>query len=448
MNDKLAQVKSIASDVVSYARGKGADTVEAHTHISTELEVEVRHGEVENLSEAASHSIYITVSKGGRRASVSSCDFSEHALQNLTDHALFLCNYTDEDPCYTMPDKDLLATSIPELDLFDPDIANQNPENWIDKLSELEARAVDQDPRIQSDGSFLGTNISQFALANSQGFCEGLETSSISTGVSLFAEDRQDGNSGRKQSGGYSSHSCHVADLETADTIAEKAGEKVLRKLGAQKPKTGVFPVYFEPSVARSLISSLLSAMKGGLVYRRESYLADRLGQEVAIEAFSLLEEPHIPRGLNSRPFDSEGVQTTKRTLVQNGRLETFLLNTYSANKLGLTSTGHAGGYGNVSLPVGPLSLDEMLKSMGTGLWLTEMSGQGIKLISGDYSRGASGLWVENGKVQYPVSEFTISSNLDTMFKGIAMIGNNPEPRRAIITPGFVVDAMTLSGTN
>ena len=445
---KLDTVKKIAGNIVSYALKQGAETAEAHVNISTDFETEVRNGEIENLSEADSHSIYITVSKNSKRASVSSCDFGEGPLQNLVDHAMFLCRYTDQDPFYSLPAKDLLATHLPDLDLFDGSISETDPRVWLEKITELEKIAVAKDPRLNSDGSFIGTNKSQFALANSLGFCEGLETTSINVGISLFAEDTQGLNSGRKQSSGYSTFSCFAEDLESLEEVAHQASRRVLRKLGSRKPKTGVFPIYFEPGMARKLMGTLLTGIKGSRVFRKETYLANQLGKTIASPYLEITEDPFIKRGLNSRAFDSEGVRTVKRSIIKDGRLETFLLNSYSANKLGLQTTGHAGGYGNMFVTPGHVTEHEMLKKMGTGLWLTEMSGQGIKLITGDYSRGASGLWVENGEAAYPVSEFTISSNLETMLKDILLIGNNPEARRTIITPGMVIAEMTLSGTN
>jgi len=190
-----------------------------------------------------------------------------------------------------------------------------------------------------------------------------------------------------------------------------------------------------------------LSGIQGGLVYRKETYLANRVDTMVCSPKVLIFEDPSIKRGLASRSFDSEGVRTSKRAIISDGVLNSYMLSTYSANKLGLKATGHSGGYGNILVSPGLLSESEMIKQMGTGLWLTELSGQGIKMTTGDYSRGASGLWIENGEIAYPVSEFTISGNLDRMFQSISMIGSEPEQNKAIITPGFVLSEMTLSGT-
>lgn len=440
------EVRNIAERAVRMAKQAGVDTAEANVSLSTDFEVEVRDGEVENLSEADSHSIHITVSIDGKRASVSSCDFSDTALQKLVDQAVFLCKYTDRDPFYTLPPEELMATNLPDLDLFDTSLMETTPEQWISKIVELERMSASMDNRLISDGSYAGTNRSSFALANSLGFCEGLETTSVSLGVSLFAEDKHGVNTGRKQSGGYSSSSCFAEDLESLTIIADQASRKVIRKLGAKKPGTGIFPVYFEPAMARKIWDSLLSAMKGGLIYRQESYLAGRLHKQVAHQDITINEDPFIKRGPGSSSFDSEGVQRKQRDLITNGNLETYLLSTYSANKLGLWTTGHAGGYGNICIKPGQWSEKEMLAEMGTGLWLTGLSGQGIKLTTGDYSRGATGLWIEQGEVAYPVSEFTISSNLEHMFNHISMLGNNPESRYTIVTPGLVISEMSLSG--
>ncbi|PIE90222.1 MAG: hypothetical protein CR997_07470 [Acidobacteria bacterium] len=447
--NKREQVKTIANKAIAYAKSKGAETAVVHVSLSTDFDAEVRNGETENLSEADSHTINMTLSRNQKRASVSSCDFD--VIEDLVDQALLLCKYTDTDPYYTLPHESDMAHEIRDLDLYDESILHTEPQKWIETIRALEEKTLAIDSRMMSDGCSINAASSCFALANSLGFCEAVETTSISMGVSVFAEDQtaETGlNKGRKQSAAEGTCACYVEDMESLDALANRASRSILRKLGSRKPKTGRFPVYFEPAMARKLWSALLSGINGSLVYRQETYLADKLGKQIGSSEIYLLEDPFVLRGLSSRPFDAEGVQTRKRDLVKDGILNTFLLNTYSANKLKMKTTGHSGGCGNIFVQPGALGEREMLKQMGTGLWLTELSGQGVKMTTGDYSRGASGLWVENGDVVYPVSEFTLSSNLHNMFNGIKAIGNNVEEKRPIITPGVVIAEMTLSGTN
>lgn len=436
--------------VIEIAVSKGAETAVAAMTQKSEFQVEVRNGEIENLSEADFHSVSLTVSKGGRRATVSSCDLSPDSIDASVEQALNMCKYTDQDPFYGLPEPEELATAEDKLELYDPNVESIEVTKKIEMVMDLEKALLSMDNRLQSDGCSLSTVAGTSVLANSLGFCRPKKTSLIYMSSSAFANDEVregDLNTGRKQTSGWSSRARHVEDLESAEEVATVSANRVLRKLGARKPPTGKYPVYFEPSLAKVVWGHLITAITGTQVYRHESYLEGKIGSLIAAPEITIVEKPHIVRGLGSRIFDAEGVASQERTLIDQGVLQTYLMGTYSARKLGMKSTASAGGPSNLHITPGPYSEDEMLQKMGTGVWLVSLLGQGTNISTGDYSRGGFGLWVENGKVQYPLMEFTVNSNLAHMFSNITMVGNNIQPNSSIQTPGFVIDEMTISGS-
>lgn len=436
--------------VVETAMSKGASTAVADIHQKTEFDVEVRNGEIEQLSEAESFGIFLTVSKNGRRASVSSCDLSPESIESLVDHGLALCRYTDQDPFYKLPERDWLCWDTQELDMFDERLLSISIEEKIQKVRELEAALRGQDPRLKSDGCSLSTIVAASAFANSLGFCRSETSGMIATGIAAFAEDEvKDGdlNVGRKQTGYWSARARHIEDLDAPEYVARLAAKQVLRKLGARKPKTGRYPIYFEPKMAKTLWSHLLKAISGSAIFRNESYLVDRLGTQVCAPSINMTDHPRLPRGLRSRCFDNDGVASLPLKIVEGGELKTYIMNTYSASKLNSRSTGHAGGTTNILIDPGPYSEDEMIKSMGTGVWITSMLGEGANISTGDFSRGALGLWVEDGVPVYPIMEFTLNSHLDEMLKNISMLGNNVYKNDSTQTPGLVIGEMTISGS-
>ena len=443
----MEELKAKASETVALALKMGAGTAVAHMHNKTELEVTSRNGETENLSEAESQAIALTLSVKGRRATVSSCDTGKASLTSLVEQALAMCRYTDEDPFYSLPDPELLAKNPVSQDIFDQNLIHRDVDGCINRAKNIEGHLTHRD-QIRSDGAFVAIGASGSAMANSLGFCEGEASTLMETGISVIADDGAEGeNTGRKQNGNWSSRAHHREDLQSDQQLAHRAVERVQQKLGARKPKTGKFPVYFEPTTARTLWGHLLSAISGTNIYRNNSYLVDRLGTDICAPLVTIKEDPFLPRGLRSRAFDTEGVARKPRTIVSQGKLETYLMSTYSANKLKMQSTGHAGGISNLLITPGALSEREILREMGTGVWITTVFGQGTDISSGDYSRGALGLWIENGEVAYPVNEFTINSNLDRMFRDIVLIGNEPYKEAAIQTPGLLIGEMNLSGS-
>ena len=449
-HDSLEELKEYTSRIVEMAMKGGAATAVASMSRKSNSEIEVRHGEVENLSQAESHALALGISKDGRRATATTCDISKDGMEALVAQALALSNYTDKDKYYSLPDKDLLATETHDYDLFDEKVLSLQVEDKIKAVVRLEEELKAIDPRLKCDGASFTTMAGASALANSLGFCQAESTTIVDMGVSAFAEDlvdENDLNSGRKQTSNWFSRGHHLEDLDTLEVIAQTCANRVLRKLGARKPQTGRFPVYFDPNTARTLWRHLVTAISGSEIYRGESYLVDRLNTSVAASQVEIIEDPTIPRGLSSKSFDDEGVACRKRAIVSEGQLQTYLLNTYAANKLGTKSSGHAGGPANLIITPGEKSEKELLREMGTGVWVTGLLGQGINISTGDYSRGAQGLWIENGEIAYPIMEFTLNSNLNKMFHDIVMIGANLDKRWSIRSPGILVQEMTLSGS-
>lgn len=444
------QLKEKAKQVVALATSKGAQTATALTQFHASQKVSVRSHEVEELAQAESVSVELVVSIDQKRASVQSSDFSKDSLEAMVDQALALCKYTDRDSFYSLPDPDRLAKEVESLDMVDPSIEGISTPERIEIARKLEKQFTSLDPRLKTNGSGVNSVFGISALANSLGFCQAESETLIRCQVGGFAEDEVaegDLNSGRKQSGGWSSMARHVEDLEDTERIAKEAANQVLRKLGARKPKTGNFPVYYEPKIAKSLWGHLAGACSGSGIFKKQSYLVDRLNTQVGISNLTVKDVPRRIRGLGSRCFDNEGVSCFTTDIVTNGILNTYLLSTYSANKLGMKTTGHAGGSSNLVITPGTYSETDLLREMGTGLWVTSLMGRGTNLSTGDYSHGALGLWVENGEIAYPVMEFTINGNLDKMFQNITHLGANVDETSSIITPGFIIGEMTISGT-
>jgi len=445
----LDALKANAARFVAMAMDLGADTAAADVNQYREFESTVRNGETEMLVEAESFALGLTVSKNRRRANVNSCDVSERSMAELAAQALEMCRYTDEDPWYSLPEKDLMATETADYDLFDPRHLEMTAEEKIHRAAELERATLARDPRLKSDGAYFSDVVSASAVANSLGLCLAQTKTKMVYGMSAFAEDRGeegDLNTGRKQISGWGSSARHRENLFDVDRVADEVCRRVLRKLGGRKPKTGKFPVYFEPGAAKTLWGHFLKAISGSNVFRRESYLTDRLNTEIGCESLTVVDDPTLRRGLGSRAYDNEGVLCRPLTLIENGALRSYIMSTYSANKLGMRATGHAGGSTNLVVKPGALNEEEMLRRMGTGVWVTSLLGQGANVATGDYSRGALGLWVENGQPAYPIMEFTLNGTLDRMFKNIVMLGSNVLEQSATLTPGLVIGEMTVSG--
>ncbi len=446
----LEQGKQLARDVVSLGKQKGADAVSVTMARSEELSVSVRNGEIELLNQAGASYLEAEVIVGQRSSTVHTCDLGEGSIAGLLDEALALAKHTEPDEFNTLPDPDELGEAETDLDLFDPRVEALTVEEMTALAMEMEQAALAADSRIIPDTAGVDSTQLLLCRANSLGFNGGYRKTAAALAVSCAAEDNGTGsnqNTGRKQSASWVSHAPHWDGLEAPSDVARTAVERVLRKLGAVKPETQSVPVVFDQITAASLVSSLASAASGGRVYQKLTYLADRLGEKIGSDALTMVDDPLIPRGHGSKPFDSEGVRTRKNVILEAGVLKSFLLGTYSANKLGMKTTGSSGGTSNFHLLPGNYTPEEIIASVDNGLYITSLSGQGTDLVTGDYSRGAQGLWISGGKLSHPVSELTIASTLDEIYNGILMVGSDLRHNRSVVSPTLKVEQMTVSGS-
>lgn len=439
-----AQLRDFAAQVLAHARRLGASACECDVSEGNGLSVTVRKGEVDTVEHNRDKSIGVTVYLGerpaARRGHASTSDFSAAALVQTVAAALAIARHTAPDDCAGPPEPELLARETPDLDLYHPWALDTD--RAIDIARRCEAAAFALSPLIRnSEGASVSAQHSQFVFANSLGFVGGFPTSRHSLYVAVIAEDAR----GMQRDDWYSAARV-PGQLADAEALGRYAGERALARLGARRIGTRQAPVLFEAPQAAMLLGSFVSAASGGSLYRKATFLADRLGQEVFAPGVTIEERPYEPRALASTPFDDEGVQTRTRTVVRGGVLEGYFLGCYSARKLGLRSTGSAGGNHNLVLaPDGP-DFRGMLGRMHRGLLVTELLGHGVNLVTGDYSRGAAGYWVENGEIAYPVEEITIAGNLKDMFRGIAGAGSDVVVRGSRCSGSVLVQNMTIAG--
>jgi len=438
------QLQEFAAQVLSHARRLGASACECDVSEGQGLSVTVRKGAVDTIEHNRDKSIGVTVYVGerpaARRGHASTSDFSAAALAKTVEAAFAIARHTAVDDCAGLPDAELLARETPDLDLFHPwDIGT---EEAIGIARRCEAAAFALSPRIRnSEGASVSAQHSQFVFANSLGFMAGFPTSRHSLYVALIAEDAR----GMQRDDWYSAARV-PAQLADPEALGRYAGERALARLGARRLRTRQAPVLFEAPLAAQLLGSFVSAASGGNLYRRATFLADSLGQQVFAPGIVVEERPLEPRALASTPFDDEGVATRERTVVRGGMLEGYFLGSYAARKLGMRSTGSAGGNHNLVLvPNGP-DFRGMLALMGRGLLVTELLGHGVNLVTGDYSRGAAGYWVENGEIAHPVEEITIAGNLRAMFRGITAVGSDTVVRGSRRSGSVLVQDMTVAG--
>ncbi|OZA48870.1 MAG: metalloprotease PmbA [Hydrogenophilales bacterium 17-61-76] len=414
----------------------------ADTEISEGIgqNVSVRQGEIETIEYNKDKGAGVTVYVGQRRGHASTSDLSEAALKSAVDKALTIARYTAEDEAAGLPDADKLAQNVPDLDLYHPWALTV--EEAAARAQACEAAALAVDKRLtNSEGAGVSTHTSQFIFANSLGFCDGYAGSRHGISVAVIGEDK-----GGMQRDYWYTSARNGNDLDAPEMVGRTAGERTVRRLNGRKLDTRTCPVLFEAQLATGLIGNYVAAVSGGSLYRQSSFLLDSLGKTVFAPHISIREMPFVHGGLGSAPFDSEGVACLERDVVKNGVVEGYFLSTYSAKKLGMTTTGNAGGSHNLIVSHGDLDLAGLLREMGTGLFVTELLGHGANMVTGDYSRGAAGFWVENGEIQYPVEEITIAGNLAEMFKGIVAIGKDVERRGSKQVGSILIDRMTLAG--
>ncbi len=433
-------LKSLAADVLRTATRLGATAAEVDVSEGFGQAVTVRRGEIETIEYNRDKSIGVTVYIGQRRGNAASSDFSPKALEDTVRAALTIASHTAEDDCAGLADEDLLARDIPDLDLYHP--WDLSVEAAIELARECEAAALAVDPRIgNTEGASVHTQESQFVYGNTLGFLAGMPASRHSLSCSVIAGRGDD-----MQRDDWYSMSRVPGNLDAPATVGEHAGRRSVARLASRKIPTQRVPVLFEAPVAASLLGHFAGAVSGGSLYRKSSFLLDALGKQVFAPHVRVSDAGRVPRGLGSSAFDDEGVATRDRDIVTGGVLQGYFLGSYSARKLGMRSTGNAGGTHNLTLDSTGHDFAAMLRELGTGLLVTELLGQGINMVTGDYSRGAAGFWVENGVIAYPVHEITVAGNLKDMFLGITAIGNDVLARSSRQCGSILIDRMAVAG--
>ena len=436
----LGPLREIVALAVDTARKSGASASEAALSRSAGLDVNVRLGEVETIEHTRDHSLGVTVYFGHGKGSASSTDFRAPAVRETVEAACRIARHTAQDEFAGLPDPELMAVDPPDLDLFHPWAITAD--EAISLALEAETAARDHDPRItNSDGASVSKHDGDYVYGNSHGFLEGFSSSRNSLSCVVIAED----SSGMQRDYWYSTGR-DPDRLEPASQIGTTAARRTIRRLGARKLDTRNAPVLYEADVARGVIGHFVSAVRGPNLYRKASFLVDRLGERVMADHLRIHEQPHLRGALASAAFDGEGVETAPRDLVTGGVLRGYVLDSYSARKLGVPTTGNAGGVHNLTVDPGSKSFEALLAEMGTGLLVTELMGMGINIVTGDYSRGAAGFWVEGGEIAYPVEEITIAGNLADMFLGIREVGADVDARGAIRTGSLLIERMTIAG--
>jgi PmbA protein len=435
--DRLA---GLAAQVLELAAARGASQAEVSISEDSGLAVNVRMGEVETVERTRDRGVSLTVYFGQRKASASTADLQPASLLATVEQACAIAKFTEADSAAGLADAGLMARDISDFDQWHPwDI---DAERAIALAIAAEARGRDTDPRISnSDGSAVNTSTSIATYANSHGFIGFERSTSHSISCSLIA-GRDDG----MQRDYWYTAGLSADDLETPAQVGRRAAERTVARLDPRPIRTGDFPVLFSPEMSRSLVGHLLGAVSGGALYRRASFLLDSVGTRLFPDWFSIVEDPFVPRGFRSASFDAEGVATRHQDLVRDGVLSRYVLGSYSARKLGLATTANAGGVHNLQVTSNAVDADSMMRQMGTGLLVTELMGQGVNTITGDYSRGAAGFWIEGGEIQHAVDEITIAGNLRDMYQAIEAVGADIDRRSHISIGSVLVGKMMVAG--
>ena len=437
----VAELQPRLAQALELAKRGGASAAEAHLGASRGLSVNVRMGEVESVQFQRDRDLSVTVYFGQRTGSASTTDLSEAALARTIEAACAIAKAGGEDPCMGLADAALMAKEFPDLDLSHP--WDVSAETAIELAREVEAAAFAADPRVtQSEGASVDTRHSLHLYANTHGFFGQRDATDHSLGVAAIAVQGE-----AMQLGHWYTSSRRAADLDAGAAVGRKAGERAAARLGARGIATRTAPVLFPAEVARGLFGHFIGAISGGALHRRASFLLDKLGQPVFSPRVNARQLPFIPRAPGSSAYDQEGVATRERVLLDQGVLGGYLLGSYSARKMGMSSTGNAGGIFNLvvdSTFAG--GLEALAREMGEGLIVTDLMGQGVNNVTGDYSRGASGFWVENGAIAFPVQEVTIAGNLSNIFQGIQAIGDDVDLRGGVRCGSVLVEAMMIAG--
>lgn len=437
------QLDELAQELVSLARQRGASASEAEVSEGFGQSVSVRKGEVETIEYNRDKGIGITVYLGQQRGSASTSDFSRKALEDTVDAALAIARYTAADDCAGLPEPDQLAQDWVTPELYFP--WQIDVDGAVDLARRCEGAAFAVSPWIRnSEGATVSVQEGQFSMANSHGFVGGYPTSRHYIACSVIASKTAK-SAAMQRDDWYSTHR-DSADFPAPEAIGDYAARRALARLGARKIKTCEVPVLFEAPLACGLLGNFTHAASGGSLYRKSSFLLDSLGKPIFSHRVNIEERPDLPKGLASGPFDGDGLPTRSRQVVADGALHGYFLSTYSARKLGMQSTGNAGGSHNLILRPGSQSLDEMIRDIPRGFLITELLGHGVNYVTGDYSRGAAGYWIENGEIAHAVEEVTIAGNLKEMFMNIEAIGNDVVVRGSKQSGSVLIGKMTVAG--
>jgi len=445
-------LRNLAQEMVSRAMSGGASAAECVIAEGDEFSTLVRLGQVETLKESGSRSIGVRVFNGKRAASTYSSDFSCEGLDRMLKSALELSRITSEDPYAGLPEASQLGSLNGNLDLYHPDVYSLPGQERIAYARRAEKAAMDVDARIKnSDGGSFDAATGHKIFANSLAFLGEYRRSYCSVAAVPIAQDE----SGAMQRDYWFSVAPSLAKLDSPENVGKMAAQRTLRRLGARKVRTAQVPMVFDPLVAASILEHIFEGVNGDSVYRGASFLAGKLGQKVAADHITVIDDGTIPGGFGTSPFDGEGVPTRRTTVIENGVLKSYLLNTYTAKKLNLQTTGNASrglagtpgiGLGNYFLQPGTNTPREVIGGIKEGLYVTEFLGQGVNLVTGDYSRGASGMWISGGEFAYPVEEITVAGNLKEIFFNISEIANDLEFRGPVACPTIRIDGLTVGG--
>jgi PmbA protein len=441
--------KEFAASLAEHAMKRGASAAEVLIRQRTEFSVGVRLGEVETLQESTDQGLGVRVLIDGRQASVSGSDFSRDAVMSLMDEAVELARLTSPDDTAGLPDPEELASSIPDLEMWDQAIVDLSTEDQIEMALRAERAAQAFSSQISNfDGGGFDSSHGSMILANSLGFAGEYRATSCSLASVPVAEE-----DGKMQRDYWYDVRRKLSDMASPEEIGVAAAKRTLRKLGSRSVPTQTTPVVLEPNVARDLLGDIFNAASGESIFRKASFLVGQLGEQIASARLTVIDDGLMPWGLGSRPFDAEGLPTRRTVVIRNGVLESYLLNSYTGRKLGLKSTGNAGRglsgapgveAGNLYVEPGPHSPDEIIKSVKKGFLITELLGFGVNIVTGDYSRSAGGVWIENGELTFPVQGVTIAGNLKDMLSSIEMIGNDLDFRGNVVSPTLLIGSMTI----
>lgn len=440
-NEKRQELEALVGRILEVAAQHGASDAEVAASEHTGLSVTARAGDVETVEFNQDRGFGVTVYFGGRKGSASTSDASAAAIEDTVRAACNIARYTEEDAYAGLESAERMAKAVPDLDLYHPEPFSA--EDAIARALACEQAAMEADPRIRrSDGATSSAHTSTRAYGNSRGFIG----SQHGTRWGLSCMVISQGDTGGMQRDYWYTTARRLDDLEQPRSVGLRAAARAVARLNPRKAPTGTYPVLFAPEVSGGLLSSLIGALSGGALYRKASFLLDSLGREVMPARYSVAESPHEAGAMGSSAFDGDGVATRAQAFVADGVVASYVLGTYSARRLGLVTTGNASGVHNLDIQGPTVPADDLRRDMGTGFLVTEMMGQGVNMVTGDYSRGAAGFWVENGEIAYPVEEATIASNLADMLMHVAAVGDDRDMRGNVRAPSILVDGMTVAG--